>query len=108
MGPVRSIRHNREDLFPTLVFRQAYDALRAHHAEPRAADLDYLRVLHLAASTMESDVEAALALLLADDQPPTIRQVRELVDPDKPEVPAVAVQTPDLLGYDALLQRGAR
>lgn len=98
----------REDLFPTLVFRQAYDALRDHHAEPRAADLDYLRVLHLAASTMESDVEAALALLLAEDRPPTIGQVRELVAPDKPEVPAVAVQTPDLLGYDALLQGGAR
>jgi hypothetical protein len=98
----------RTDLFPTLAFREAYDALCAHHAEPRCADLDYLRVLHLAASTFESGVDAALVLLLAEDRVPTIEAVRELVAPDKPAVPEVAVQQPDLHAYDALLAGGAR
>jgi hypothetical protein len=97
----------RADLFPTLAFREAYDALCAHHAEPRRADLDYLRVLLLAASTFESDVEAALVFLQGKEQPPTIEAVRELVAPDKPAVPVVAVQQPDLHSYDTLLAGGA-
>ena len=98
----------RADLFPTLAFREAYDALCAHHTEPRRADLDYLRVLHLAASTFEADVEAALTLLLAEARVPTIETVRELVAPDKATVPHVAVQQPDLHGYDVLIAGGAR
>ena len=47
----------REELFPTVVFRRAYDALRAR---TERADVEYVRILHLAASTMESKVEAAL------------------------------------------------
>jgi hypothetical protein len=39
----------REELFPTLTFRKAYDALRAR---TERADVEYLRILHLAASTM--------------------------------------------------------
>lgn len=98
----------RADLFPTLAFRQAYDALCTHHTESRRADLDYLRVLHLAASTFETDVEAALLLLLAESCVPTIEAVRELVGPDKPTVPDVAAPQPDLHGYDALIAGGAR
>ena len=52
----------RDELFPSLAFRRAYDALAA--ARPERADREYVRVLHLAASTAESEVEAALALLL--------------------------------------------
>lgn len=98
----------RTDLFPTLAFREADDALCAHHTEPRRADLDDLRVLHLAASTFESEVDAALVLLLTDNRVPTIEAVRELVAPDKPAVPEVAVQQPDLHAYNALLAGGAR
>ncbi len=99
--------HFREDLFPTLVFRRAYDALTQHHVEPRYADLDYLRVLHLAASTMEADVEAALVLLLDEGRVPTIGRVQALVGAEKPAVPAMVAHTPDLGGYDALLTGGA-
>lgn len=42
----------RESLFPTLAFRRAYAALGAALPEHRA-DLEYLRVLHLAAETLE-------------------------------------------------------
>src|SRR5581483_10622148 len=51
-----------DDLFPSLAFRRAYDALGA---VPRGhADRDYVRLPHLAASTSESEGEAALVLLL--------------------------------------------
>jgi hypothetical protein len=42
----------REDLFPSLTFRRAYDAL-TERLDAWKADLEYLRILHLAASTME-------------------------------------------------------
>ena len=52
----------REQMFPTGTFRLAYDALREWRGE--RADVDYVRILHLAATTMESEVDRALGLLL--------------------------------------------
>src|SRR5947209_465689 len=52
----------RDDLFPTTLFRLAYDRLVEGGAQ--RADRDYVRLLHLAASTSESEVETAIALLL--------------------------------------------
>src|SRR5690348_10387026 len=48
----------REDLFPTTTFRLAYDQLADSGIEK--ADREYVRILHLAASTSESEVETAL------------------------------------------------
>ena len=42
--------------------RQAYDALKRFKGE--RADIEYVRTLHLAASTMESKVEEVLRTLL--------------------------------------------
>ena len=92
----------REDLFPSLVFRRAYDALCDGRAV-RAADLEYLRILHLAASTMECDVEAALSLLLEQRVTPLAAEVKALVAPTRSEAPALAVLEVDLAGYDVLL-----
>jgi hypothetical protein len=67
-------------------------------------DLEYLRILHLAASTMESEVEAALALLNTGSKPITVEAVRELVmKPASIDVPALAPTGVDLAEYDALL-----
>lgn len=97
----------REELFPTLVFRCAYDALCRHRGE--RADVEYVRVLHLAASTMEATVERALRLLLDAGGPFDYAMVKQLADPDKPAVPQLSVPTaPDLTTYDALLAGGAR
>ena len=52
----------REQMFPTMTFRLAYDALREWRGE--RADVEYVRILHLAATTMESTVDSALGLLL--------------------------------------------
>jgi len=94
----------REDLFPSLVFRRAYDVLAQTLDTTRKADIEYLRILHLAASTMESDVEAALELLLESKGVPTAICVKSLVSPEQPEVPLLAVPDVDLLVFDELLE----
>ena len=53
----------REALFPALVFRRCYDTLCER--APSGADLEYLRILQLAATTMESVVASALTQLLS-------------------------------------------
>jgi transposase len=93
----------REELFPTPVFRGAYDLLAEKLASSRRADIEYLRILHLAASTMECEVEIALRLLLADGAVPLADMVKELVVREKPEIPDVKPMTPDLGEYDSLL-----
>ena len=94
----------REDLFPSLVFRRAYDALRATRGE--RADIEYVRILHLAASTMQSQVETALTLLLDERQPFEYTAVKALAAPESPAVPQVRIGVPDLRSYDQLLRVG--
>jgi hypothetical protein len=92
----------RDDLFPTLSFRRAYDRLQ-QEAPPRA-DRDYVRLLHLAASTSEAEVDAALTLLLEQTTLPTFDAVRELVQaPSIPALPALTPAVLDLAIYDRLL-----
>jgi len=91
----------REDLFPSLVFRRAYDRLRELRGE--RADVEYVRVLHLAASTLESRVERALAELLVRDEAFDYVRVRDLASPQQPKVPVVRIGTPNIAAYDALL-----
>jgi hypothetical protein len=96
----------RDDLFPSLVFRRAYDALQAHTAE--RADRHYVRVLHLAASTSECEVEAALGLLLDQHAVPTFDAVRDLVrTPAAQHLPELSSPVLDLSAYDRLLGRAA-
>lgn len=92
----------RDDLFPSLVFRRAYDALCGAQ-EVRKAEVEYVRILHLAASTMECEVHQALERLLAAGTVPTAEQVRALVSPERPEIPALAAGAVDLAEYDGLL-----
>ena len=92
----------REELFPTVVFRKAYDALSQRQAG-RAADLEYLRILHLAASTLQTSVETALESLLSNGPLTSADQVKALVTPAKPSVPALDVPAVDLSSYDGLL-----
>lgn len=93
----------REELFPSLTFRRAYDAIQTPHHGVKG-DLEYLRVLHLAASTFEADVEAALALLLADGKPITADAVKALVNETMTiDVPELAKPPVDLAAYDALI-----
>ena len=70
------------------------------------SDLVYLRILHLAAATMESDVEIAVALLLDDGVAPDADRVRALVKPAEVDVPALVAPVVDLHCYDTLLASG--
>jgi len=91
----------REELFPRLVFRQAYDALRL--ANDSRADKEYLKLLNLAAMESEQNVASALDLLLTAQQLPDETSVRRLCA--KPVVlPEVSVAEPELSIYDTLLQ----
>lgn len=92
----------REDLFPSLTFRRAYDAL-TERLDAWKADIEYLRVLHLAASTMEADVEAAIQRLMSAGECPSADAVKRFVAPEKIEVPSLEVPTVDLTSYDSLL-----
>jgi hypothetical protein len=93
----------REELFPSLVFRRAYDALNDALDDGYEADLNYLRVLHQAAAVSESDVETALELLLAEGETPLADRVKALVRPREPEVPEMEPYEADLAEYDELL-----
>lgn len=98
-----SLYKYREDLFPTLAFRRAYDVLSEAMASERTADMHYLRILHLAASTMESEVEVALEILLDEGTVPDADTVKALVAPSEPELPELPVLEVCLDGYDRLL-----
>jgi hypothetical protein len=98
----------REEMFPSLVFREAYDAIQA--AQPGTkGDLEYCRILHLAASTMEADVATALTQLQAAGTPITADAVKALIATTSAsiDVPALASPAVDLADYDALLEEAA-
>ena len=77
---------NREQLFPTSTFRH-YDALRQWRGE--RADVEYVRILHLAATTMEATVDSALSLLTEAGESLRIAEVRAiLAEPKVPEADA--------------------
>lgn len=94
----------RQDLFPTLAFRRAYDSL-SERKEGVQSDLEYLRILHLAASTLQSDVELALECLFDDGAAITADAVKQLVTPHKVSPPEMATPVVDLESYDRLLKQ---
>jgi hypothetical protein len=68
------------------------------------ADQQYVRILPLAATTSETEVETALSLLLAAHTPPAFAAVRDLVSPPSPStIPQVEVPPLDLTAYDDLI-----
>jgi hypothetical protein len=94
----------REDMYPTVTYRRAYDALQVQR-EIRA-DREYVRLLHLASREGESRVEEALAKLLDQNRPVSEQAVRTLLGNDTPLSAAAQVSAPtvDLRLYDALLE----
>jgi hypothetical protein len=91
----------REDLFPSLTFRRAYDRLQAAHGD--RADVEYLRILKLAATAGEQRVVDAITELL--DQPAAFDYVavQACVAPPTAVIPAIHIPPPNLRVYDALL-----
>src|SRR5207244_12847274 len=92
----------RDELIPTTIFRHAYDRLTTDGT--KRADRDYVRILHLAASTSEAEVETALQIVLEAGKSPTFLMVRDLVQvPSMHQVPLIEAPALDLSAYDQLI-----
>lgn len=103
-GAFARYRYQR-DLFPTLSFRRAYDCI-TKSGQSTKTDLEYLRILFLAATTMQSEVQEALDLLLEHGERITVDAVKELVSPAATTVPQLRPYEPELASYNALLSQG--
>ena len=95
----------REELFPTLNFRVAYDRLREGCSQ-RVADIEYLRILKHAARTMECEVDTVLELLCDEGVLPRWNTVVEFCPQHTVTVPEVTMPAVDLSQYDLLLAGG--
>lgn len=93
----------REDLFPSSIFRIAYDEIK--RTTPAKADREYLKVLYLAARENESLVEMALHHLLGGDGEITASAVGEIIERENElDYPRDAlVDQVELRCYDELL-----
>lgn len=93
----------REQLFPDLMFRQAYEQLKTH--EERRADAHYVQVLALAAERGEAAVSAILAECLRTGEIPLPEHVEAALSRASTPVIATAIApfTPQLSAYDRLL-----
>ena len=94
----------KEDLFPTIRFRMAYDYLC--EKTPARANKEYLEILHLAAKESESGVDEALRALFKTEQPITVEAVKKLMESES-EIPPpqqVNIDDVDLGQYDQLIK----
>jgi len=96
--------HYREELFPTINFRKAFDALRNWY-NPYKANKEYLYILYSAATTMESEVEAALILLLEVGNVFNAYDVKGLIGEEKQSTPKMAIPQINLTEYNILLEK---
>jgi len=99
----RAFRHYkyRSDMFPTEPFRWAYDVL-CEALSAWVADMEYLRILSLAARTMETTVDSALRDLRGQGILPRWDAVLGRVPGLIPELPDLPVLKVDLGEYDHL------
>lgn len=101
-GAFRNYRH-RQALYPSPIYRAAYDQLTADHGE-RPGTIEYLQVLKLAAEQTVEAVEALLQQHLSAPGKWRALQVREALCPAaRPRVELVDL-TPSLAAYDQLLE----
>jgi len=100
-GAFERYRH-REDLFPGLVWRSAFDVLQAGLGQ-RKGEVEYLRLLHLAAKTLEGEVGAALEVILEAGRLPDADLARELMGSEMAiTIPELKQAEVDLGEYDFL------
>jgi len=103
-GAFENYRYH-EDLFPTLRFRIAYDALKSTTAR---ASKEYLAILEMAAKVSESAVDAALGRLIGNCETISAETVKEIVESSQASdcVTDVTIEAPDLSDYDTSLLCG--
>lgn len=101
-GGFRRYRY-RDDLFPGAVFALAWEDLCARKP-PRQADMQYLRILKLAATNIEADVAAELERLLdAGDADWDSETLQASLAPREVALPQLEILQADPGDYDRLL-----
>lgn len=101
-GAFRDYRYKSE-MFPTLNFRKAFDRLN-ESCSSRTAVLEYLRILKLAAETVEEKVDDVLRRLLAENSIPRWRTVEDFLPAERHDAPpSLNIGTVELAEYDRLL-----
>jgi len=95
----------KDDMFPTSLFRIAYDILR-DSCSIRQASKEYLKILELAAKENESLVNEALRLLINLEETMSFEKVREFIDSKQkpPEPTDIYIESVDNNYYDMLLE----
>lgn len=92
----------RDAVFPRAVYRQTWERLVAAVPE-RQACKTIVGLLALAADGHEAQLASELEQLIELDQLPDLAALSALLAPPSSQVPAVAVQLPELAEYDRLL-----
>ena len=100
-GAFRQYRF-REELFPSELFRWAWECLSGKLSE-RTADREYLQLLYHAARTMQCEVEAVLLAMRHKGEIPRLDQVLAACRPAVHEPPRLQPLVVDLRDYDNLL-----
>lgn len=101
-GAFKNYRY-REDLFPTSLFRMAYDTLK--RTRPTRGHKEYLAILHLAAHETETGVNEALRVLMDGEEALTAKAVKKVIESNEKATPIedVVIEDVDLGIYDELL-----
>jgi len=100
-GAFRQYRF-REELFPSELFRWAWERL-SERLNERTADREYLQILHHAARTMQCEVEAVLLSMRSNEEIPRLDSVLEACRPAVHELPRLQPLVVSLHDYDNLL-----
>jgi len=101
-GAFINYRH-REALYPSVVYRAAFDRLVADHGE-RPGVIEYLQVLKLAAEESVENVQPVLESYLRQGGKWRATDVRNQLVPPVRKVVELAQPVPTLQAYDALLE----
>jgi transposase len=92
----------REEMFPSTVYRQAYDQLVKD--DPVHASRRYLQILEWAALNSETGMESSLRQLLDADEPLDFLVLVEMSESPVEKTMHVDIPVPDMKAYDELLE----
>jgi len=93
---------HREQLYPTPIYRAAYDRLVQDHGQ-RPGVIEYLQVLKLAAEETVERIEPSLQRRLKESGKWWATDIRDEIAPVEKKVIELPTLKPELGGYDALL-----
>jgi hypothetical protein len=95
----------REEMFPSTVFRQAYDQLM--NDDSRHASRRYLAILEWAAMNSESAMECSLRQLLDLGEELDFDRLVEMSECPVAKPLDINIQLPDMAAYDELIEEVA-